>query len=126
MNLKLSLEEIVGIIKGEMPFIEASENIWKFYAKTMCKWMKAVHLIEFRNNYLVKVNAGLSSFDDIPIEQFFPTVQISQIEKMLTILRQYKEAMNIQQLKKTMKRSSLNGHLADAYDGYSKQNFPNA
>ena len=68
MHVKLSLEDVGNILKAEMPFIEASENIWKFYSKTMCKWMHTIRLAEFRNEHILKVNVDIDSFDIVTDE----------------------------------------------------------
>ncbi len=113
---KLSLEDVKEILIQEMPFIDATGSIWSQYSKIMCKWLATANLVGMKYEAIYPIahenEIAINLLND---ELFFPTTMISQIEKVLMILDVNKKPMTIQNLKKKMKRSSLNGHLADAY-----------
>lgn len=114
-NKKLTLKQVKNILISEMPFIDATDKIWEQYSKVMCKWLSAATMVNMdKNNTISTNNLGREIGDFLSDEIFFPTTMLAQIIKVVELLADNKEGMTIQELKKSMKRSSLNGHLIDA------------
>ena len=114
-NKKLTLKQVKNILINEMPFIDATDKIWEQYSKVMCKWLSAATMVNMdKNNTISTNNLGREIGDFLSDEIFFPTTMLAQIIKVVELLADNKEGMTIQELKKSMKRSSLNGHLIDA------------
>lgn len=92
-----------------------TDKIWEQYSKVMCKWLSAATMVNMdKNNTISTNNLGREIGDFLSDEIFFPTTMLAQIIKVVELLADNKEGMTIQELKKSMKRSSLNGHLIDA------------
>ena len=114
-NKELTFEQVKNILVSEMPFIDATDKIWEQYSKVMCKWLSAAALVNMDKYRIISVNSvGLEIKVFLSDEIFFPTTMLGQIIKVVELLSKNKEGMTIQELKSSMKRSSLNGHLIDA------------
>lgn len=110
----LSVDELEDILKNEMPFIDAQDSTWLFYARVFGSWLNISNIANYKDGELLPPKPGEKSKKYLHEKNFIPSIQINQLEKFIEALYIANAPQNVNHLAKSLGRKSFNGAASDS------------
>jgi hypothetical protein len=104
---RMTKNELARYLKGALPYTDAAEQTWEYYADVLAHWLKSTELAAYRGGTL---SLEAAQAEELGERLSLPGVYMQQVERLVNHLKEQGEAPRVE-LERAMQRTNLTNVL---------------